>query len=64
MSKNNIIEVKEMEIINLGLIGFYDSVKSQQVSCVHVDWRPAAGGKLHLIDILERLKEANLSSEK
>ena len=46
-----------MEVINLGLSGFYDAVCSQQVPCVHVDWRPPAGGNLRLIEILDRLAE-------
>lgn len=47
----------DMEIINLGLTGFYDAVRSQQIRCVHVDWSPPAGGNLRLIEILDRLAE-------
>ena len=57
MEDNNILEIKDMEIINLGLVGFYDSIKSQNVPCVHVDWQPPAGGNTRLLEILDRLKE-------
>ncbi len=57
MEENNILKVEKMEIINLGLVGFYDSINSQNVSCIHVDWRPPAGGNVRLIEILDRLKE-------
>ena len=42
MEENNILKVEKMEIINLGLVGFYDSINSQNV---------------RLIEILDRLKE-------
>lgn len=57
MDDNNILKVKDMEIINLGLVGFYDAINSQNVSCVHVDWKPPAGGNTRLIEILDRLNE-------
>lgn len=57
MEENNILKVDKMEIINLGLVGFYDSITSQNISCIHVDWRPPAGGNVRLIEILDRLKE-------
>ncbi|MBT9776769.1 fdrA domain protein [Clostridium sp. MCC353] len=57
MREKPITQEKEMEVINLGLPGFYESVRSQQVPCVHVDWRPPAGGNLRLIEILDRLAE-------
>jgi len=57
MKDNNILEVDNMEIINLGLVGFYDSINSQNISCIHVDWQPPAGGDVRLIEILDRLKE-------
>lgn len=57
MKENDILKVDTMEIINLGLVGFYDSINSQHISCVHVDWKPPAGGNIRLIEILDRLKE-------
>lgn len=42
-------------VINLGLPLFYESLKSQGVSSVQVDWKPPAQGKKVLIDALSRL---------
>ena len=57
MREKTITQETEMEIINVGLMGFCDSVQAQQVPCIHVDWRPPAGGNLRLLEILDRLKE-------
>jgi FdrA protein len=46
-----------MSVINLGLPGFFESVKEQGVPCVHVDWQPPARGDARLIEILDRLRE-------
>ncbi len=48
---------EEMCVINLGLPSFFESVKDQGAACLHVDWRPPAGGDLRLIEILDRLRE-------
>ncbi|MGV8119533.1 MAG: hypothetical protein AB2L14_07205 [Candidatus Xenobiia bacterium LiM19] len=42
-------------VINLGLPLFYESLKSQGVSSVQVDWKPPAQGKKVLIDALSLL---------
>ena len=42
--------------INVGIKTFYDSVRSQDASVVHVDWRPPAGGNDKLLSILQRMK--------
>ncbi|HIY22503.1 MAG TPA: fdrA domain protein [Candidatus Flavonifractor merdigallinarum] len=54
--ENKLFEEK-MSVINLGLPGFFESVKDQGAPCVHVDWRPPAGGDVRLIEILDRLRE-------
>ncbi|MEQ2456191.1 hypothetical protein [Flavonifractor hominis] len=54
--ENKLFEEK-MSVINLGLPGFFESVKEQGAACVHVDWRPPAGGDVRLIEILDRLRE-------
>lgn len=48
---------EKMSVINLGLPSFFESVKDQGAPCVHVDWRPPAGGDVRLIEILDRLRE-------
>ena len=42
-------------VINVGLEGFADELDSQDVSVVHLDWRPPAGGDAELADLLSRL---------
>lgn len=42
-------------VINVGLEGFADELESQQVTVVHVDWRPPAGGDTELADLLSKL---------
>lgn len=54
--ENKLFEEK-MSVINLGLPSFFESVKDQGTPCVHVDWRPPAGGDVRLIEILDRLRE-------
>lgn len=46
-----------VSVINLGLPGFFESVKGQGAPCVHVDWQPPARGDARLIEILDRLHE-------
>jgi FdrA protein len=43
--------------INVGLEIFTESLKTQEASVVHVDWRPPAGGDEKLMGILERMKK-------
>ncbi len=47
---------QEMQVINIGLEGFYNELREQGVSGVQVDWRPPAGGDPGLIDKLARLQ--------
>ncbi len=44
--------------INVGLDSFHDSLLAQDVSSVHVDWRPPAGGNEKLMAILQRMRPA------
>ncbi len=41
--------------INIGLEGFSETLASQGVAVVQVDWRPPGGGDPRLIAILDRL---------
>jgi FdrA protein len=45
-----------LAVVNVGLESFYDSLASQGVPAVHVDWRPPAGGNEKLASILARMK--------
>ncbi|MGQ0571760.1 MAG: acyl-CoA synthetase FdrA [Armatimonadota bacterium] len=43
-------------VINVGLELFAESLQAQDVPVVSVDWRPPAGGKAHLLDLLDKLE--------
>ncbi|MGQ0569699.1 MAG: hypothetical protein ACT4P5_09245, partial [Armatimonadota bacterium] len=43
-------------VINVGLALFAESLQAQDVPVVSVDWRPPAGGKPHLLDLLDKLE--------
>lgn len=42
--------------INVGVEIFHDSLRAQGLECVHVEWRPPAGGNDRLRAILEKMK--------
>lgn len=43
-------------VVNVGLEVFAESLRAQDVPVVSVDWRPPAGGKQHLLDLLDKLE--------
>lgn len=45
----------EMQVINVGLDIFKDSLVSQQVKVKHVDWQVPAKGDMQLINILKKM---------
>jgi FdrA protein len=42
-------------VVNVGLELFAESLQSQGVPVAAVDWQPPAGGKQHLMDLLDKL---------
>lgn len=44
------------KVINVGLKMFYEDLRSRKVETIHIDWKPAAGGKQNLMDILKKIK--------
>jgi len=48
---------KPFAAINVGLESFYDSLISQGVQAIHVEWRPPAGGNEKLASLLARMKK-------
>jgi hypothetical protein len=44
-------------VINIGIESFYDSMYIQNVSSIHIDWKPIAGGDERIISILEKINE-------
>ena len=48
---------KPLRVVNVGLEIFADELKNQSVAVTQVGWRPPAGGKPHLLELLEKLEE-------
>ena len=46
---------KPVVVINLGLKKFAESLETQDVEVIQVDWTPPAGGDQDLIDLLDIL---------
>lgn len=44
------------QVINIGLELFAESLREQRVAVVDLDWRPPAGGKKHLLELLDKLE--------
>jgi FdrA protein len=43
--------------INAGLESFAESIRNQDATAIHVDWRPPASGNEKLASILQRMKK-------
>ena len=44
-----------VKVVNVGLQGFADDLRRQDVAVVHVDWAPPARGNAKLADLQRRL---------
>lgn len=44
------------QVINVGLELFAESLREQRVGVIDLDWQPPAGGKKHLLDLLDKLE--------
>ena len=53
----SILEIKELNIINLGLESLKCAVEKQNIVVNHVNWKPEANGDLRLLEIISRLEE-------
>ncbi len=49
----------KLEVINIGLPSFADTLRGQNTPVAHVDWRPAAFGDAELSALLETAKKQN-----
>ncbi len=56
MSVNDLFK-QELKVINLGLKSFQNDLKSQEVTVVQVNWKPKAGGKKNMLDLLSKLNK-------
>ena len=45
----------EIEVVNIGVEDFADTLQEQGVQVIHVRWSPPAGGDREMIRILEKL---------
>ena len=53
---NKVIKFHEnLKVINIGLEGFAQDLKQQDVKVVEVDWCPPADGQENLIEILKKI---------
>ena len=55
MSLNDLF-AKELKVVNMGLESFYDDLKIQDVSAIHVQCKPSAGGDKKMSSLLGRFK--------
>mgnify|MGYP006987899652 FL=1 len=44
-----------IKVINIGLTKFFESIESQSVEVIQIDWEPPAGGDPEMIEILDNL---------
>jgi len=63
MSKLNELFQKDLHVVNFGIEAFYDDLVSQNVSAVHVDWKPVAGGNQAVAANLRKLKKPDLAAK-
>lgn len=56
MSVNDLFK-QELKVVNLGLKSFHTNLKSQGVTAVHVNWKPKAGGKKKMLDLLSKINK-------
>jgi hypothetical protein len=47
---------RELQIINLGLEGFAESLREKGAAVTHVRWQPPARGDENLLSLLDKLK--------
>lgn len=45
----------ELQVINVGLEGFAETLEGLGVPVIHLDWRPPAGGDARLAGLLSKL---------
>lgn len=53
MTENNLL--KEVQVINVGLESFYESLKNQEADVINIDWAPPALDD-DIMDMLSRIK--------
>jgi len=63
MNPINRLFTDELNVINLGLEGFGDTLRSLGTPALQVDWRPPAGGNSELVALFDRLEAAEAAGK-
>lgn len=63
MGKINKLFDSKLNVLNVGIETFKETVSNQKVNVTHLDWKPMAGGDVELITLVEKLK-SNPNREK
>ncbi len=56
MSEEKELLGRQLQVVNIGLELFAETLRRHHVPLVHLDWRPPAQGDAHLLDLLHRLQ--------
>ena len=56
-NKVNELFSSQLSIANVGVDIFAKAFRAQDTPCVHVEWRPPAGGNKKMVDLLSKLKD-------
>jgi hypothetical protein len=55
--------ISRLQVVNLGLESFAESIRVQGVPVQHVDWRPPAGGDPRIIHLLDSLNVPSIQKQ-
>jgi hypothetical protein len=56
MSKINNLFKSKLNVLNIGIETFKETIKMQQVNVTHLEWKPMAGGDQEMINLITKLK--------
>jgi hypothetical protein len=51
------ILVSPLKVVNIGIESFHESMLVQNVSSIHLVWKPVAGGDVRITKILELINK-------
>ncbi len=56
MSEEKELLGRQLQVVNIGLEVFTETLRRHDVPLVHLDWRPTAQGDAELLDLWQRLQ--------